>query len=281
MSEAFDWAEFASEPIEADTAPPRTTPKPEAPQPGGLIEAWATDLVLDHEMNRPRSRQAHVGPSEVGERCDRRLAMAVANVQQVNYPDPLKAYVGTGLHQMLADAVELRDRGTGRYLSEHRVTYRGVTGSVDLFDRVTGRLIDFKSKSLTKVKRARRQPMEHGYKVQQMIYAAGLIAQGEHVKSVTLLYIPTDGDLSDMYAQTLPVDVSIADEAIDRLECIQNEVADGKPLPDFKAHTSALCGWCPFYSPLTPLSPASCPGATTPTTTVAGEPKHDPTQPKE
>jgi len=132
---------------------------------------------------------------------------------------------------------------------------------VDVFDRVTGRVMDWKSKELAKIKRLRKAgAMSAEYKTQQMVYAAGLIAQGENVTEVALVYIPTNGDLADIYVQVEPVDIALADAAIDRIEAIQAELEAGKDAETFRPLTSALCGWCSFYSPHTPTNPRSCSG---------------------
>jgi hypothetical protein len=245
-----------------DFVPPAPAVVKEAPlDDSALIESWARDIILDHELNRPRSRQVAIGPSAAGAKCDRQIAMQIAGVQRVHFSDPLKAYVGTGLHLMMDDAVSLRDRDTGRYLTEHPVEYRGVAGSVDVFDRVTGRVMDWKSKDIAKIKRLRKSGrMSDEYRIQQNIYAAGLLAQGENVTSISLVYLPTNGDLADIYVQTEAVDLALADRAIDRLEAIRAALMDGKDAETFPKTTSALCGWCDFYNPKTPDSPRSCAG---------------------
>jgi hypothetical protein len=229
-----------------------------------VLASWVAEIILDHEHDRPRSRQMSIGPSAVGNSCDRALAFDLASVEAVNFPDPLKAYVGTGLHAMLEAAVRLRDRETNRYLVEHEVTYRGITGKVDLFDRLTGRAIDWKSKELSKINRLRGRAMSYEYLVQQQIYAAGLRAQGENVKSVSLVFIPVNGLLRDILTQTVPVDVSVADIAIDRLEGLSNRLMDGATPSLVEAMPNSLCPWCSHYAPDSPLSARSCPGLMAP-----------------
>jgi hypothetical protein len=241
-----------------------TTPTPRETASPDVLASWVAEIILDHEHDRPRSRQMSIGPSAVGNACDRALAFDLAGVEAVNFPDPLKAYVGTGLHAMLEAAVRLRDRETNRYLVEHEVTYRGVTGKVDLFDRVLGRAIDWKSKELSKINRLRGRAMSYEYLVQQQIYAAGLRAQGENVKSVSLVFIPVNGLLRDILTQTVPVDVSVADIAIDRLEGLSSRLMDGATPSLVEAMPNSLCPWCSHYAPDSPLSARSCPGLMSP-----------------
>jgi hypothetical protein len=257
--------------VAADLDAPFTPPAPAAPKPAvvpldsSAAEEWVADLILDHEMNRPRSRQAAIGPSGIGDKCDRKIAMTLAGVEAVHFSDPLKAWVGTGVHHMLEEAVRLKDRETGRFLVEHPVTYRGISGNVDLFDRVRGRVIDWKSKELSKIKRLRKSgKMDDGYRVQQMTYGAGLVAAGENVRSVALAYIPTNGDLRDVYVQEEIFLPEVADAAIDRIDSLREQLEEGKDAETFLPTTSALCGWCPFYNPLTPTSARSCQGGARP-----------------
>ena len=260
MSDAFDWDQFVAEEHTSASAPAPTPAKTTVLSDSSVVESWVADLIMCHDLDRPRSRQTAVGPSSVGNQCDRALAYMMSDTEAVNYPDPLKAYIGTGAHLMLEDAAELRDSGIGRYLREVQISYRGITGNVDLFDRVTGRVIDWKSKDLAKIKRLRRQKTSKQYEIQRQIYAAGLAAAGENVKSVALVYIPVNGLLSDIYVDEVPFDQSIADEAIDRIEALQNRLYDSVPPQEFPAKASALCPWCPFYNPNAPLSQSSCPG---------------------
>lgn len=224
------------------------------------IETWFTEIIIGAELARPRTQQVAIGPSELGDPCDRALAYKAMGNLPVNYSDPLKANLGTAFHEFVMRA--LIASSPGRYLTEFPVEYRGVSGSVDIFDRWYGRLVDLKTTSKSKISRVRFKGVTQGHKVQVQTYAAGLIAAGENVRSATLLYVPTDGTLADVYAASLPIDVSVADAAIDRLEAIQNRVMDGEHPAEFEAFVTPLCGWCPAYRPNGPLTSRSCPGGT-------------------
>lgn len=229
------------------------------------VETWFTEVMVNAELNRPRTTQKAIGPSELGNPCDRALAYRVIEAEPIHYADPLKAQIGTGFHALLGEALS----GNPRYLTEHPVHYRGISGSADIFDRWFGRLIDLKTTQMQKIKRMRFKGIPNGHRVQTQTYAAGLDAAGFNVRSVTLLYVPTDGTLADAFAVTAPFDRAVADNAIDRLEEIQNLVADGERPEDFDAHPTPLCAWCSFYRPNVAPDSRGCPGGTSTEADVA------------
>lgn len=243
----------------AEATPSKTPRKSPEPIPQTPFSHWVRELILRSELRRPRTLQRHIGPSQVGEKCDRQLAMTMMGADPVAFSDPLKAWVGTGVHLSMQNAVE-EENASRRYLTEHPVTYRGISGSVDFFDRLTGAMADWKSKELAKIRAAVKASTDEGYAIQQQVYAAGLQEQGERVNSIHLVYIPVNGKLDDIYDDYIEVDRSVADAAIDRLEALENRVADGEAVEQFAPYVSALCPWCPFYSPDAPLSARTCPG---------------------
>jgi hypothetical protein len=222
------------------------------------IEEWFRELVIDSDLARPRTLQREVGPSNLGEECERQLGYMSVEASRVNFSDPLKANIGTAFHALLAEILSHRGE---RYLVEAKVAYRGISGSVDLFDRYYGRVIDFKTTGLSKVKARRRTGAPKGHLIQGNMYGAGLTEMGESVRSITMLYIPTDGTLDDVFASTTPFDIGMADAAIDRLADIERKAREVGP-ESLTAKPSALCGWCSFHAPKAPLSPRTCPGRT-------------------
>jgi hypothetical protein len=216
-----------------------------APDPlSGNVETWARELLWNVDAFAHRSQQMHLGPSEVGNPCDRALVFKMAGVEPVNVGGvSLAAMAGTGMHATLAEGITRQFASTNRYLIEHRVEYRGVSGTADLFDRQLKRVVDWKTASKEKLRRikAKRQWTPQ-WTVQTAIYGAGMEAAGETVEEVSIVLIPRDGELSDVIALTRPYDRDIADKAIDRLE----ELAGARP-SEVSTFPSALCGWCPFF----------------------------------
>jgi hypothetical protein len=215
------------------------------------------DVIWTSAMTEPRSLQPHLGPSEVGIECERRLAYKVRETDPVNFTDPLRAMTGTGLHEVLAGYFRRLDGGSGRYLIEHRVTYRDISGSVDLYDRRRRIVIDWKTPLRAKVRKVPTDGPSHQYVVQAHIYGAALRAAGEDVERVGLVYLPPDSTLDQMQVWTRPLDMAVADEAIDRIVRIGT---DGRPPAEVPATASRLCGWCPYYRPTSTDLNVACTG---------------------
>lgn len=214
--------------------------------------------------SHPRSRQAEIGPSQLGLSCSRQIAYQLADTAPVNFDiDPMPSLVGTAMHAWMSD--QFRQRApAGRFLVEHRVTYRGVSGTLDLYDRRSRTLYDWKFPKLAKARRARTDGAPRHYWWQLQTYAAGLQLAGETPARVVVAYMPVDGRLDDVTALAQPVDRAQADDAIDRLETLRQQLAAAEQPGAVPAQPSRLCPWCPYHRPgwAGDLNVA-CPGDTT------------------
>lgn len=232
---------------------------PAALDPHALVLGEALkDRVHTLSATAPRSQQAALGFSEVGQPCDRRLSHRLAGTPVVHRPDPLPALFGTGLHQVLAEGFARLERWAqvGRYALERSVTYRGITGSCDGYDRRLRTTFDWKTTTLRSISRIRREGPPTASVIQVNGYAAGLIAAGETVDAVALVYLPRDGALEEMYVWRGPFERPVIDAAIDRVDALRG--TDPAQVP---ASTSPLCGWCPFYRRDHTDLATGCPGA--------------------
>lgn len=244
--------------------PQAPAPKPREDKPDSLAAILAGEWVRDHLVDiagtAPRSLQAALGPSEIGQGCKRRLAYRLAGTPIVNLPDPIKAMFGIAMHHLLADAFVRLDGGSNRYLVETRASYQGVAGNVDLIDRYKRRLIDWKSTSLARIKQYRRDGVPTNYLVQTAIYAQGAIAAGELIDDVVLVFIPRDGELKDIWAWATMPNQAIADDWIKRMREIERAVQNFSTPADIEATPGPMCGYCPnFRSKAVDLTTA-CPG---------------------
>jgi hypothetical protein len=227
-----------------------------------LASEWVRDKLFTISATSPRARQAALGPSEIGQACQRRLAYRIAGTPIVNTPDPLKAMFGTGFHAVAADGLTRLaevEGATARYLIEARVSYRGVAGNVDLYDRFTRRMTDYKTTALRRIQQYQRDGVPVNYAVQGHIYAQGLIAAGEDVATIAFTFVPRDAELRDVWTWVTTPDQRKADEAIDRYENIRDRTAhDGPGALD--AYPTNLCPWCPNYQPNATDLTVACPG---------------------
>jgi hypothetical protein len=233
---------------------------------GAPVAGWVREMLWTAAHDLPRARQTSIGPSQLGLACSRQIAYQIAGTVPVNFDvDPLPSMVGTAMHAFLASVFAgLRPRG--RYLVEHPVTYAGVSGTLDLYDRRTGTVIDWKFPKLAKVRRTLSDGPPRHYQWQLQTYAAGLIAAGETPVRLAVVYIPIDGALSDVTAWTYPVTPTSADEAVDRLSTVRTQLGNTAHPGAVPAQPSRLCPWCPFHRPKwTGDLDIACPGEETTT----------------
>lgn len=238
------------------TLPSQLKPAPPLGDPDAdALVVRIRDQLWTAAATSPRSQQLSVGASEIGTECLRKLAYRMAGTTPVNHPDPLRAMVGLGVHLQLADTYRRLDAGTGRYLVEHPVTFRDVPGTVDLFDRLRGDVVDWKSTTTSRVKLYRKDGPSPGYVTQAQMYAAALAAEGETPRRVSLVFIPTDGTLADIWAWGAPVDSTVADAAVDQLDTLRHKLP-----ADVPATPTRLCPWCSHYRPGSTDLRVGCPG---------------------
>lgn len=212
---------------------------------GAFVARWLAELIYQRGATADRSLSRKVGPSGLGTDCDRQLAYAANGMLPLNFTaDPWPALVGTAVHTWLADLFRDLDGGTGRFLIESKVTYRGVSGSPDLYDRRPRTVYDWKATKVSKIHTIRRNGPPPNYVTQIQTYAAALADSGETPEHVALVFLPTDGKLTDVFAWVAPYDRSVADAAIERLEALR-----GLPPMQVTPTPSRLCDWCDWYQP--------------------------------
>lgn len=243
----------------------------ERDQPGDL-----RDVIERAILEHPRSLQKAIGPSEIGTPCDRKLGYKLAEWPTVQ---PAQASwrptVGTAVHAWLAEAFARENAALGwdRWVIEQRVAAGRIdgeplTGSCDLFDLLTGTVIDWKivGPASLKAKRAARSP-GRAYRVQVHTYALGFEQLGGHaVHNVAVFFLPSAGELGDGYYWTEPYDRMLAVEAINRADGIAAAVrAPGMAemvLPQLRT-AEDFCERCEWWWPGSTDARVACPGENT------------------
>ena len=167
-------------------------------------------LVRNKEKFKPRTMQTSIGPSQVGNPCDRSLAFAAAEevgrveafspgmpVRPVS--DPWRSIVGTAVHEWLDEACQqdpyrwVTNRGvTATYTAPDGEVVE-VRGHFDLYDTDTRMLIDHKVLGKTSLLKLIRQGPKPEYRVQGHLYALGLSQQGYPVETVAIAAWARDG----------------------------------------------------------------------------------------
>lgn len=212
-----------------------------------------------------RSAQVHMGPSEIGSPCDRRIAMTLMGIPPVNYTgDGLAAWVGTQSHRGMAEIYEHANGNSGRFAVETRLNFPSKLvpkGTADLLDRKLRVIIDWKWMGYWSLKKLIESGPSETYQVQAHVYAYGATVRGEKVDRVAIVGMPRQGNsLDEMFVWSAPYDKAIAEAALKRVEDIGKRVEGwatlGRDVEEAKRDViasfpidSGSCKYCPHYLP--------------------------------
>lgn len=234
-------------------------------------------IVATADAKSERSQQRDIGFSELGDPCDRFLAMKALGLEPANTDtDNWLANVGTAVHAWLeaAFAAENARLGRQRFVIEEEVsTEDGLRGHGDLFDTDLGAVIDHKVLGVTKLKRIKAGDVSTRYRVQLHLYGYGHARAGRQVREVILAVFPRNDSLRGDYGghglhlHREPYDEQIALEAIARFKRVTATAlvldVDTHPerWPLIPATFSDSCSYCPFFRPNGgPADATGCPG---------------------
>jgi hypothetical protein len=220
-------------------------------------------VVVNQANNSARNLQAHLGPSEIGHRCDRQVVGKLAGIARTNHVvDPWPSIRGVALHAWLAEAFTAANAKlpAPRWLAEQRVTpHPEHPGTADLYDAEELAVVDHKclaESSMAKVRSAAGPPIH--YIIQLLLYGRGYRLMGLPVKRVALAAYPaTAGSLDGLYVwerASGPQDDPLLEEVFrltDRRKELALEVQNGRrQLTDIaSAPDYDDCYFCPFYRP--------------------------------
>ena len=264
------------------TALPPLAPFPaHLEQRGGSPDVVAGELLhhIEHVIAaHPRSLQKRIGPSEVGHPCPRRIGYKLGDVEECNPggATPWLPTIGTAVHAWLEDAFTMANHGHDhtRWLTELRVSVgeicgTDITGSVDLYDRVTATAVDWKIVGPTQLRKYKASGPGEQYRHQIHLYGRGLVRRGLPVDRVMIAFLPRNGDLRDAHLWHEAYDETVALTALQRADGISLALAALGPAA--LAHlqpVEAYCTRCPWFRQ----------GSTDPTTGCPGAPQGDHTR---
>lgn len=169
------------------------------------------DIIRELTKPSKRDKQRKVGPSELGDLCERCLAEKLLGVHQEEKNYPLAPMIGTAFHLYLENTIGLEG-----YLKETKVTvgeiegYGAIRGTADGFDTATGHVVDYKVLSKKKIKAFSsatffdedRNPEFYSdsltegqlkkYYYQMQLYGLGMENAGYEVNHTSLILFPRD-----------------------------------------------------------------------------------------
>ena len=217
------------------------------------------EIIKWADKQNPRSKQAAIGPSEIGTPCDRRLGYRIAEIPAINTDiDPWAAVIGTAMHSWLDDAVKMWCRGHQDcgWMTETPLQLDAFTrGRSDLYNSHTQTVIDHKGAGPGVMKKVRRDGPPEGYVIQVQLYGLGYEMIGHPVKKVALVFYPRAGWLKDTYVWVADYNRDIANMAMQRMYDISTRLAELDIMNNphrweqVEHYTSNDCGFCPWYDP--------------------------------
>lgn len=234
-----------------------------------LVKAELLHLIKATVNNHPRSLQRRIGPSEVGHPCARRIGYKLLDIDENPSDDtPWLPTIGTAVHAWLEDAFTQANAAHdhARWLTELRVDVgsiagTAITGSCDLYDRVTATAVDWKIVGPTQLTKYKAKGPGGQYRDQIHLYGRGLTRRGLPVDNVAIAFLPRNGELSSAYIWHEAYDENVALAALQRAEGIATAVAalGVAALPHLPT-ADAFCHRCPFFKAGSTDLESGCPG---------------------
>jgi hypothetical protein len=227
-----------------------------------------------------RTMQTAIGPSELGTPCDWCLGHKLAGIPELRDLAWLPT-IGTAVHGWAEQVVNafnvqlIEAGGDGRFLTEGRVHVGDVDGTQvwgtsDVFDVVTGTVIDYKITGTTTLRTARSKGPSLTYQRQAHLYGRGWAALGFTVSNVAIWYLPrNDVSLDRAVLWTTAYDEQVALDTLARADALARAIRLAGPdvvLPQLARAPD--CFSCPRY-PAEDGSAPLPPGRSTPKSLTA------------
>lgn len=236
--------------------------------PAKELATELSNIITEASKWSPRSQQVYIGPSEVGQECVRKLAYKLLDWEKVNESGggSWAASVGTAIHSFLEI---IFSKQPDRYEVEQKVQIRAnLSGTIDLFDKEKGYVLDWKTTSPAGVKAKRSEGATSQQITQVQLYGYGKAQQGVSVNKVGLIFLPTGGSIDDMHIELFDYDEAAALGALARLDSVYEllstiDVEENPAMwPLIPATPSRLCMYCPYYRPFSTDLSVACNGDT-------------------
>lgn len=208
------------------------------------LQTKLQDKITAYEQSRPRSQQKTMGPSELADPCARKLAFKLSNKSGIN-PGGAKraATVGTALHSLM-EAVLADDP---EWVLEKRLDIGGRTqGKSDALWIPEKTVVDFKFSGDTTVGNVRRNGPGDQYRGQIHLYGKGWQQAGFAVEHVAIAFLSKQSESKDLvWAEEY--DEGLANQVLDRLDAIRDDLAGGKTPLQITPTPSRMCLYCPYF----------------------------------
>lgn len=213
---------------------------------GKFFSDLAWSRIQEYSSRAPRSLQKTLGPSEIADPCERKIAFKISGTAETARvkSSGWEAVIGTAVHAYMEDVLS-KDPA---WVTEKRLDIAGVTqGTSDAFHLPTGTVVDWKvlgKKTLEDIKRA-NHPGDK-YLGQGFTYALGWEQAGYDVKHVGFVILPRAQTINSRFGWTTPYD---RQKALDVLDRYQRIVKEYKGNPQNAPRETSSCFYCKFWNP--------------------------------
>jgi hypothetical protein len=239
-------------------------------------------FIVNAANHSPRSLQTAIGPSEIGDPCERKLSYKLLGwPTAAGERDPIAPVIGTGFHAWMEEQFTARN-SAGRYKIEEKVTVRDspietarIRGSSDLYDRTTRTNYDWKLVGVSSLDKYRRSGPGDQYRIQAHLYGLGQENAGEQPARVAIVFVGRYHELR-IHVWSEPYDRQVALDALDRLDRIRQRVLDLDPEANpanwaqIATDEHAKCRFCDWLLPGSTDLSKGCPGIQTARTGYEG-----------
>lgn len=170
------------------------------------------------EITRPTARdgQSRVGPSEIGNPCDRCLGRGLVD-QRPEQEFSLYPWLGTGNHFYMEHET-FKDQEHELRLDVGEVRgYGTIKGSTDMYDDVEEAVVDWKFVGAKKIKDYKVNGVPMQYRFQAQLYARGCERQGKPIEKLAIVFIPRDsGNVKEIFVHEEVYNPDMALAALER-----------------------------------------------------------------
>jgi len=149
-----------------------------------------------------------------------------------------------------------------------------ITGSCDLYDRVTATVVDWKVVGTSTLRKVKAHGPGPTYRAQAHLYGRGWRRRGVPCERVAVMFLPNSGELTDAVWWSEPWDEQVALDALARADAIAAGIrvlGAGAMLANLPA-VDDYCRSCPFRVPGSTDLSVGCPGAAPPPAPVSAVP---------
>lgn len=223
-----------------------------------VLKGVIDDTIRDALAHQPRSLQKRIGPSEIGEPCDRWVIHKLAGMEEPARPAlPWKPFIGTAVHAQMEEIFTNARTSPGApdWVTEHEVTVgylpdgTAITGHSDLFHISSGTVIDWKIVGERQLANYKTNGPSERYRRQAHSYGGGFMLDPQPwgtPKQVAIYFLPRDREFERGYLWAEPWDPHVWSETIARVNrlwtLLQREgtgCTDTMPCCD-----NRFCHWC-------------------------------------